>query len=77
MQRHPQLWFDMYGADLPSPCNLEMPNGITSTVGITKIEQEAYLEDNWCDFCCAHLYRDRDTLVFIHCGGPNFKILRF
>ncbi|XP_041993814.1 putative B3 domain-containing protein Os03g0619850 isoform X2 [Salvia splendens] len=75
--RFPQPWFDMYGADIPAVCNLQMPNGITSTVGITKIGQEAYLEDNWRNFCHSHTVEIGDTLFFSHHGGPHLKILRF
>ncbi|KAL1548168.1 putative B3 domain-containing protein isoform X3 [Salvia divinorum] len=75
--RFPQPWFDMYRADLPSLCNLEMSNGITSTVGITKIRQEAYLEDHWHYFCYTHTIEIGDTIVFNHHAGPRFKILRF
>ncbi|KAL1563682.1 putative B3 domain-containing protein isoform X3 [Salvia divinorum] len=73
--RFPDPWFEFYETDLPSPVKLVMLNGVPSTVGITKTGNEAYLDEKWKDFVYTHTIEVRDTLIFTHEGGSDFKIL--
>ncbi|KAL1540845.1 putative B3 domain-containing protein isoform X3 [Salvia divinorum] len=75
--RFPDPWIQFYGSDLPSPVKLVMPNRVTSTVGITKTGNKAYLDERWQDFVYTHAIEVRDTLIFTHEGGSDFKILRY
>ncbi|KAL1566830.1 putative B3 domain-containing protein isoform X3 [Salvia divinorum] len=44
--RFPPLWFTVYGRDLPDQCKIEMPNGLSWMVGITKTSMETYFDEN-------------------------------
>ncbi|KAL1559965.1 putative B3 domain-containing protein isoform X2 [Salvia divinorum] len=75
--RFPLLWFTVYRRDLPVQCKLEMPNGLSWTVGITKTSMETYFDENWPIFVYRNNIERGHTLVFTHHGGPDFKVLRY
>ncbi|KAL1548023.1 hypothetical protein AAHA92_16311 [Salvia divinorum] len=54
-----------------------MPNGVKTTVRITNVGHEAFLNESWESFVYTHSIEVCDTLVFTHQGGPDFKILRY